>query len=65
MTTEYQSLQAQIDALKRSIRSSAEIVTSLVPLTGAAPKCCVKFGINITTGILYYVDVNRNWQQAV
>ena len=65
MTTEYQSLQAQIDALKRSIRSSAQIITSLVPLTGAAPKCCVKLGINITTGILYYVNAAGNWQQAV
>ena len=65
MTTEYQSLQRQIDELKRIIRSSAQIITSLVPLTGAAPKCCVKLGINITTGILYYVNAAGNWQQAV
>ena len=65
MTTESQLLQRQIDALKRSIRSSAQIITSLVPLTGVAPKCCIKLGINITTGILYYVDINGNWQQTV
>ena len=65
MTTEYQSLQRQIDELKRIIRSSAQIITSLIPLTGAAPKCCVKLGINITTGILYYVNAAGNWQQAV
>ena len=65
MTTEYQSLQAQIDALKRSIKSSAEILRSTVALTGAAPACCIKFGINTTTGILYYVNAAGNWQQAV
>lgn len=65
MTKEYQSLQAQIDVLKRSIKSSAQIITSLVPLTGLAPKCCIKLGINITTGIIYYVDVTGNWQQSI
>lgn len=65
MTTESQLLQNQIDKLKADIRRSAEILRSTVPLTGPSGSCCIKFGVNITTGILYYVDGSGNWQQAV
>ena len=42
MTPDIQSLQTQIDKLKADIKRSAQVVSSIVPLTGASGSCCAK-----------------------
>lgn len=56
-------LQSQINELRRSLRCSAEILWSDTALSGAVPDCFV-FGIDNSTGDLYYKDENGDWQPA-
>jgi len=54
-------LQTQISELRRKLRCSAEILHSDGPLSGAVSECFT-FGIDNTTGDLYYKNDVGDWE---
>ena len=60
MLSEKKDLQKQIDTLFKKIKCSTQILYSEAPLSGTVPDCYV-FGIDTSTGKLYYKNIAGNW----
>lgn len=61
MYTNIEKIQEQIRVLTNRMCANNEIFISEGTLSGIVPSC-FKFGIDNTTGILYYKDTDGNWQ---